>query len=51
MFQASPKDRRKKMDRMRRSQSFDDHSPSETDDLEPKFFKLLSETDLQVGQF
>ena len=28
---------------------FDDH-PSETEETEPKVFKLLSETDIQVAQ-
>ena len=50
-LQVSPKERRRNKTQMRRSQSmdFDDHDhPSESEEYQPKVFKLLSETDIQV---
>jgi len=50
-LQISPKERRRNKTQMRRSQSMDldDHDhPSESEEYQPKVFKLLSETDIQV---
>ena len=52
LTQTSPKERRKRIEKMRRSQSmdFDDHS-TESEEIETKVYKLLSDTDIQVGFF
>ena len=49
-LQTSPKERRKYFDKIRRSQSMDvdDHSTT-SEDSEPRVYKLLSETDIQVN--
>ena len=51
-LQTSPKERRKRIEKMRRSQSmdFDDHS-TESEEVETKVYKLLSDTDIQVGKY
>ena len=50
-IQTSPKERRRSKMQLRRSQSMDYDDPSEAEEADQKrVFKLLSETDIQVGR-
>ena len=49
-IQTSPKERRRSKMQLRKSQSMDYDDPTETEESDQKrVFKLLSETDIQVG--